>query len=585
MTPGETHMKPDSHLSNPPANRSTLNNVAVACALLAAAHVLLNRLCWADIPLQTDTGLWAYIGGRILEGALPYRDLWESKPLGIYYLFAAMEWVWGDSAVMALVWLDGLVSSGVLLLAYRVGRRFAAPWAVGVALLPLSLVFCHRILADWGNNVEKFVAMFEMGGLLMILNAIRDGSAKRRNWLLAGLALAGASLFKQTGISLLISATVVWAWSQWRRPREVARSGRELLWLWIGFSGVWVAIATMMASAGNLRAFIDQVVLYDLFRAGASDGEGSTLLTASHWHSVWDSIRHALILFGPAFVAGIGVFFQSRTRTASTGGSHDSSKPILPDIGLAIVTWYLVIATIPAILAPHGYGHYLLQPAPVAAVFLAIFVDRVATGRKSRVPLVIGLGLAAVGAVSLGDHIAFTVRGDTANGAYAAQRERMAELAAIVRDHSTADQRVMLWPPDYAVSYDADRATPLECSNADVIFKGKAYRLSPPMDELLERLKRNPPDVIVDSTRLQLTVTNDGPVLQVEPAVSLLEAPDPNHPLPLARMLAPLKKWIRANYGGQVRQGRATVYRRAEPWREWEQYLLKDPPNEAATTP
>ena len=69
--------------------------LAVGLAVLALLHVVLTRLSWAQIPLQTDTGMWAYIGSRILDGARLYRDLWESKPPGIYYTFAAMIRLFG----------------------------------------------------------------------------------------------------------------------------------------------------------------------------------------------------------------------------------------------------------------------------------------------------------------------------------------------------------------------------------------------------------------------------------------------------------------------------------------------------------
>ena len=80
--------------------------IALAFAGCAVLHVLLSRLSWLGIPLQTDTGMWAYLGGRILDGALPYRDLWESKPPGIYYTFALVEWLSGIGRDGPLFWLD-----------------------------------------------------------------------------------------------------------------------------------------------------------------------------------------------------------------------------------------------------------------------------------------------------------------------------------------------------------------------------------------------------------------------------------------------------------------------------------------------
>ena len=83
-------------------------SIAVGFGLLALVQVIATRLSWVGIPLQTDTGIWAYIGGRILDGALPYRDLWESKPPGIFYLFALVERLFGIGRDGPLLWLDAL---------------------------------------------------------------------------------------------------------------------------------------------------------------------------------------------------------------------------------------------------------------------------------------------------------------------------------------------------------------------------------------------------------------------------------------------------------------------------------------------
>src|SRR5438552_3773650 len=57
-----------------------------ALALALAATALLPEL-W--FPLARDQGVFACVAGRILRGALPYRDAWDIKPPPIYLTYAA----------------------------------------------------------------------------------------------------------------------------------------------------------------------------------------------------------------------------------------------------------------------------------------------------------------------------------------------------------------------------------------------------------------------------------------------------------------------------------------------------------------
>ncbi len=571
---------PDPSMMQFGRNR-VLTWIGWGCALIAVGHVILNRLVWLAIPLQTDTGMWAYIGGRILEGALPYRDLWESKPPGIYYLFAAVESCFGDSAFHGLVWLDGVLSVAVFAITYRIATRLTTRWAAGCALLPLSLVFGHRVLSDWGDNLEKFVALFEMIGIALVFRQMQESKSGSkppgmRFWMVAGVCAALASMFKQTGL-VLIAATMILGIIQRLRPSTRLKhfDGRALLGIGLGFVAAWLPVLMYLVLSGMGPGFLEQAVLYDLSRAGAPDGEGGRLVSAAHWRFVGESFLLGLVLLGPALVV---IVRPPRMQEANDG--TEAAPLAIPQV--TFLRTYAGLALLPMALAPHGYGHYLLHSAPACAILFAVFLCACHRRRLSRPAFVVSWLLIGVGLWNLRDHVEFMIRGDTANGAYSAQRDRMADVVRAAAA-SPPDSAVLLWPPDYAASYYAGRRTPLECSNADVIFKGKYYRLSPTMAEILDRLKSAPPAVLIDTTRVMIVTATDDPIgaadgdyLRVEPGLSLVEAPNPRHPLPEGRLLADFKTWIREHYGGQERVGRCTLYYLGRPWREWTDYHARD---------
>lgn len=561
--------------------------VAAGLAILTIGHIAATRYSWLETPLQTDVAIWAYSGWRMLDGADLYSDLWDNKPPGMHCTFAVMQWLFGSGSERPFFWLDAVVTAAVCLLTYRLGRRFASPAAAAAGVFLLSLVFCHRVLADWALNAEKFVALFEVVACTIAVSIWgRRGFAGR--WMLAGACCGMAVLYKQGGVLCLSALVISLVWTRLRRCETNSHALRSVQWLVLGAAVPWVVAGLVMANAGNLGAFWHQVVAYDAARIGSASGERGGLFESAHWERVWESLRSSAILFGPAVIGivfWVGGKFQ---RSACPIGDSKNSinAPLLPVMAYAVLTF----GAYPFV--PFGFGHYLLQAAPPAALIAAWWVDRMFrrqplldADRDARPDMPIWMILTAsvlvAGGLGLQDHARFTFDPDCdARRAFAAQRARVAALAGVVMTRASPDESVLLWPPDYPAQYYSQRRSALEWSNPMVIFMGRGHRLDPPMSELLSRLAANPPNIIVDWTPVAVDVSQEGQPELLTPAAgfSLAERPNPDHRMEEGRLLASFKVWVRENYGGQQRVGDAcTVYYRDRPWRDWRDVLLPDP--------
>lgn len=557
---------------------------AVFLAILLAFalfHLVISRLIWSEIPLQTDTGIWAYFAARMLEGATLYLDLWESKPPGIFWTFSAAEWLFGVGSDWALVWLDALVTVAVCGMTYLAARRVAGAGMALFAVCLLSVVMSHRVLADWGDNLEKFVVFFEMTASWLVVGSARARSASLR-WLFAGLCCGLAAVFKQTGILLLVIlvAGLAFDWRALGGPRR----GRASVLLLAGAAVPWVVVLGWLVSNGTMGGFWRQVIVHDVQRAASPELERARLLEPEHWAGVGRHLLLAGVLLGPALAA---LILRAGEKARSAAAAKAPRQSALPAIDVYFV--YAILATLVFVLAPHGYGHYLLHAAPPAAVLLAWLAS--SRPSFSERPIVCAICLAGmlIGLWQLGDHFEFLLQPRCdARRAYKAIRERNDRLVDVVRDASTRDQSVLLWPADHAVNYYARRRTPLEMCQAIDIFRGRVRLLDPPLDVVVQRLMEDPPDVIVDwsPVAVERRVPGDpaSPPELLTPAggYSLAEDPNPNHAHVEGRLLAPLKSWLRKNYGAQSRvDDLCTVYYRGKPWRDWREYLL--PPARART--
>src|SRR5687768_6921895 len=102
----------------------------VAAALLVVLSVAVlvpNHPAGRD--LAEDTGVFFYAAQRLLDGGAPYRDIWDHKPPGVYFV---------DAAGLAL------------------GRETGV-WLVQLAFLVIAALFGFRALRRDFGEVPAFV--------------------------------------------------------------------------------------------------------------------------------------------------------------------------------------------------------------------------------------------------------------------------------------------------------------------------------------------------------------------------------------------------------------------------------------------
>ena len=149
------------------------------------------RLRYADAPLERDEGEYAYAGMMILRGQLPYADFYNMKLPGVYYFYAFVFKLFGQSVPIIrylLLTINLLTTFFVFKTAENWLSRTAAWWASGIFLL-LSFSFHAQ---GWIANCEQFVNVFVAASLFFLT----------KKWSPAylfgcGLMLGFATLMKQ----------------------------------------------------------------------------------------------------------------------------------------------------------------------------------------------------------------------------------------------------------------------------------------------------------------------------------------------------------------------------------------------------
>lgn len=175
--------------------------IAVYGLLFIVLLTMIIRYGLIGVPLERDEGEYAYGGQLILQGMLPYQQLYNMKLPGIYAAYAGLMTIFGQTHMgihLGLMFINAATIVLVFLLAKQlydsiVGLVAAAAFAIMSLLPSVQGIFA---------NAEHFVILFSIGGLWILIKALDDD----RPWLLliSGLLLGSGFLMKQHGAAFII---------------------------------------------------------------------------------------------------------------------------------------------------------------------------------------------------------------------------------------------------------------------------------------------------------------------------------------------------------------------------------------------
>jgi hypothetical protein len=244
------------------ASHRTLARIVLGFLLCSAALLLVAPMLL--YPFGRDQGMFACGADVLRRGGTLYRDFWDVKPPGVYYLYWLSFLAFGRSMLAPRVMdlLFSLATAGGLVI---IGRRLVSPWA-GLAAALLFLSRYALCFGYWDTaQADGFASLPLTVAALVMLEAER-----RSSWRLAilcGALIGFAVIAKFTlGIFLLLPLVVL------------AVSRREGL------------VPRLARAAGYLLgcALVVGVVVLPIWRAGALEDMWETMFS---WNSTYATIR------------------------------------------------------------------------------------------------------------------------------------------------------------------------------------------------------------------------------------------------------------------------------------------------------
>lgn len=217
---------------------------AVVGLILLLAAFAIRCAQFGNPLIHVDENFYLLVGDRMLHGAVPYVDIWDRKPVGLFVLFAAIRLLGGDGIVQYQV-VATLFAAGTALIVARMAAPMAGLKAATIAgviyLLLLGLV------GGSGGQAPVFYNLFVAGAALATLTTVTPGGVSaeqiRRKGALAMGLIGVAMQVKYTAVFEGVFLGLALMWASWRVSRRPGRLAVD--------AAIWIAVAL----APTLAAF------------------------------------------------------------------------------------------------------------------------------------------------------------------------------------------------------------------------------------------------------------------------------------------------------------------------------------------
>ncbi|WP_370032304.1 ArnT family glycosyltransferase [Qipengyuania mesophila] len=222
---------------------------ALAVILLA---VLVVRAPWiGDANADIDEQLYSLIGNAMLHGQLPFVDLWDRKPFGLFALFALAHAVGGPGPA-AYQLLAGLFTLAGAAMTYALARWLVDRiTATGAGLLYVMLMSTY---GSHSGQTEAFHVPLMLAMALLVRDPAHPHAIRRA---LTAMLLGGLAL--QVKYTVLPQCLFFGLWALWGQRQQGADTSR-LVHLAFAFAVLGLlptaAVGACYAAIGEWDAFV-----------------------------------------------------------------------------------------------------------------------------------------------------------------------------------------------------------------------------------------------------------------------------------------------------------------------------------------
>lgn len=339
--------------------------------VLLAAALVVRAVTFGNPLVAVDEQFYWVTAERMLHGALPFVDIWDRKPVGLFLLYlpaAALGMPWGILAYQLMALACVVLTAGLIArIADRVG------WGAGALPAALLYILMLNTADGQGGQAPVFYNLLTIGAVALLLPRVRDrdGDPARVGRNLLAMLLIGLAL--QVKYTVLFEGLFFGLWLL-RREAVLGASMVHLARRGLGYAAM-AMLPTLLAAA--VYAWLGHL------DAWAYANFGSILDRRSD-----------------PFIDLVGAFFEV-------------SVPLAPLLVLSCLAWlgmrrsrtlrpvhallfgWLIAALVGLIVFGSWYPHYALPTMVPASLCCAAFFARERPDRRIVAPTLLAVAFIA----------------------------------------------------------------------------------------------------------------------------------------------------------------------------------------------
>ncbi len=228
--------------------------MAIGLAMMVFATLVTRLPYFGDPAADFDEQLYSLIGSQMRHGMLPYVDLWDRKPIGLFLVYAFAHAIGGDTPVsfQVLALLACLIGGWQV---WRLGCRIVDPQtaALGAALYPMLMA----LFDIHSGQSEIFLVPLIMAMAQLLLIAADKPVPSARKLCMAAMLLGGIALqIKYTALFQCLFFGGIALWLLRRQDEPIAQLSIDaVIFAALGIAPTVLA-ALYYAVAGEFSEFV-----------------------------------------------------------------------------------------------------------------------------------------------------------------------------------------------------------------------------------------------------------------------------------------------------------------------------------------
>jgi len=225
--------------------------------VLTLVALVVRARTFGNPVIGFDEQFYLLVGERMLNGAWPYIDIFDRKPIGLFLLYAGARWLGGLFGGAGFLAYKLVATGFVIATAFgiqRVARRFTGPSAA-VAAAILYILWLNLMEGEGGQSPVFYNAL-----MLIAATAVMRVVERQGRLLPCGVAaMASVGVALQIKYSVLPEGVVfgcILLWQGWRaRAAPVRLVGLALVWVSLALLPTLMAFG-VYAAAGQGQAWL-----------------------------------------------------------------------------------------------------------------------------------------------------------------------------------------------------------------------------------------------------------------------------------------------------------------------------------------